>query len=58
MYSPKKCGRKPKDFKYPDRTLKIKRENIKIIFDENCKGDLKDLLMGPSQKKEVSPPQE
>lgn len=44
---PKKKGRRPKDYKPPFcQTLQIKEGNFIIIFDENCEGDLKDLLHG------------
>ena len=43
-----KVGRKPKGWKPPySQTLQIKKEEIKITFDDNIKGDLKDLMMKP-----------
>ena len=42
----KKAGRKPKGWKPPySRSLQVKKEKIVIIFDDNNKGDLKDLMM-------------
>ena len=44
----KKVGRKPKGWKSPySKNLQVKKENIKITFDDNIKGDLKDLMMKP-----------
>jgi|TARA_R110000851_G_scaffold212543_2_gene365177 hypothetical protein len=43
-----KVGRKPKGWKPPHpQTLQIKKEEIKITFDDNIKGDLKDFMMKP-----------
>ena len=43
-----KVGRKPKGWKLPySQNLQVKKENIKITFDDNIKGDLKDLMMKP-----------
>ena len=43
-----KVGRKPKGWKPPyTQTLQIKKEEIKITFDDNNKGDLKDFMMKP-----------
>lgn len=43
-----KVGRKPKGWKPPyTQTLQIKKEEIKITFDDNIKGDLKDFMMKP-----------
>ena len=41
-----KAGRKPKGWKPPySKSLQVKKEKIVIIFDDNNKGDLKDLMM-------------
>ena len=41
-----KAGRKPKGWKPPySRSLQVKKEKIVITFDDNNKGDLKDLMM-------------
>ena len=41
-----KAGRKPKGWKPPySKSLQVKKEKIIIIFDDNNKGDLKDLMM-------------
>ena len=43
-----KVGRKPKGWKLPySQNLQVKKENIKITFDDNVKGDLRDLMMKP-----------
>ena len=42
---PASVGRKRKG--YFVRTLQIKRGNIKITFDKNIKGDLKDFMKVP-----------
>tara|TARA_R100000781_G_scaffold112086_1_gene79039 strand:- start:552 stop:731 length:180 start_codon:yes stop_codon:yes gene_type:complete len=41
-----KAGRKPKGWKPPySKSLQVKKEKIVITFDDNNKGDLKDLMM-------------
>ena len=41
-----KAGRKPKGWKPPySRSLQVKKKRIIITFDDNRKGDLKDLMM-------------
>ena len=53
-----KVGRKPKGWKSPySKNLQVKKENIKITFDENVKGDLKDLMMKPKPVVADQPPE-
>ena len=41
-----KAGRKPKGWKPPySRSLQVKKKEITLTFDDNIKGDLKDLMM-------------
>ena len=41
-----KAGRKPKGWKPPYSTsLQVKKKEIILTFDDNIKGDLKDLMM-------------
>ena len=41
-----KAGRKPKGWKPPySRSLQVKKKDIILTFDDDIKGDLKDLMM-------------
>jgi len=44
-HNPQKVGRKPKNYKpIVCQSLQIKTKKIKLTFDENVKGDLKDFM--------------